>query len=935
MKNSTLIVIFFILITGLMPFAGLKAQKASENLSLRISVHIFNNDEGSGNFHPDTLSHTAFLREIFTRINHRLLNLDTLKPPVSSAYIASTGLQLRIDSIFYHNDRHAWDCSAGIDSHYMRAVYVDQDTSLNYKQKHQTLHVFLGDNYSILGGHNSLLGDKRFIAMRGMFTEYKNRPYNDALRDCARGLLHELGHSLGLSHNFSGGAHGNQCDECEDNGCPQEGTSNNIMDYWPSFGYAISSCQLDIINQNISGIRGNISDVVCNDSCYTVPDSIYLISAGEEVTISDTVYMHGDLHISAGGRLIVSGFISFPQGSSLIVKDDGELILRGGTLGNLCGDLWEGVSFVIDDPASAGDGKMDFKSGVIENAYTAIKSDKPGLLSIESMVFRNNMVALDISGQGQLKAYNSTFETSRKLNHWEEGWMPEVFVRVTNGSHAKFDNCVFVNHEGHRKFDDIDSGIGIFLEDAGLSVQGCLFRNLFKGIFASSRNKHDSLSIYSSRFEMNHCGAHLDNFPQAHIFSSEFSLSRLNMMPTVGVFASNVSLFRLNGNSFISDYGGSKITGIYSLHTFPGTHIIENNAFENVGAGIISVSGNGVPEWPDILLECSEQDLLKKPLGSICYSNSFGGIEKELVFIDNQGAGLVRGTASAFEIYETELSRNFPAGGFLPFSEQARLMVINPNLRPSGDMSFFILYDESPEYPLIPGIDELSADIETTALSMELSQGRLFPEIHYPVSFSDMILIAGHLEKFPWLSGDPLFKDFLTGRMEVIPFWLWNRINLALSAAGSWKRDMKDLIISIAAWQWQSAIPYNSVPPEHDYSALKASKAQLDPLAGGKLLKLGTDWIAQPGLPVFDVVPNPANGIIGLRFNGAMQPDFYKDALTYRIIDYAGRMVEKGELSDIDSLLIDLGTSPAGSYLIEIWMGNEFLGIQKFIILPD
>ena len=212
MKTEKLFRVFFLAIMFSLNNSVVNASAIGDTTFLRVSVHIFNDEEGRGNFNPDSTSHLFFLEEVIDRINFQLLNLKPLAPAMPSEYIKSTGIQIRIDSFFFHKDNYAWDCSEDIDSYYMRSMFVDADSSLDYKQKYQTLPIFIGSNYNIIGGHNSLIGDKRFIAMRGLYNEYQSRAHGDAVRDCSRGILHELGHSLGLSHNFSGGPSGDQCD---------------------------------------------------------------------------------------------------------------------------------------------------------------------------------------------------------------------------------------------------------------------------------------------------------------------------------------------------------------------------------------------------------------------------------------------------------------------------------------------------------------------------------------------------------------------------------------------------------------------------------------------------------------------------------------------------------------------------------------------------
>ena len=87
-----------------------------------------------------------------------------------------------------------------------------------------------------------------------------------------------MGHSCGLYHNFHGGSSGSQCDDCDDNDppglpCPIQGSSNNIMDYWPGGRSALSQLQVGKMHYYLSGNAGTISDDIiteCENNYVTV-----------------------------------------------------------------------------------------------------------------------------------------------------------------------------------------------------------------------------------------------------------------------------------------------------------------------------------------------------------------------------------------------------------------------------------------------------------------------------------------------------------------------------------------------------------------------------------------------------------------------------------------------------------------------------------------
>ena len=120
----------------------------------------------------DSAGHQDFLDQLIGWVNNRLSNLDTLKPAVSSVFVGDSRVRIRLDTLFYHHDTKAWDCSSEIDSPYMRDRYVDGDSTLSYLQKYQTLPVFIGANNVVTGGHTRNLADRGYIAVRGYYESF-------------------------------------------------------------------------------------------------------------------------------------------------------------------------------------------------------------------------------------------------------------------------------------------------------------------------------------------------------------------------------------------------------------------------------------------------------------------------------------------------------------------------------------------------------------------------------------------------------------------------------------------------------------------------------------------------------------------------------------------------------------------------------------------
>ena len=918
---------------------GAKGQINRDTTTLRISVHVFDRPDRTGNFHPDSTAHNVFLKDVVDWINHRMFNLDTLRPVVPSPYIKSLGVQIRTDSIFYHTDTYAWDCSEGIDSDYMRQVYVDQDSSLNYRQKYRTLPIFLGGNYSIVGGHNSLIGDKWFIAMRGLFSEYQNRPYHDAVRDCGRGILHELGHSLGLSHNFSGGAHGDQCDECEDNGCPEEGTSNNIMDYWPSYGYAISECQKKIIWEHLDGSRGNIAEVIVNDSCYKVEDQVLFINDGTDLIISDTSYLHSDLVVRKGGSLLVKSYLSVPDSCSIIVETGAKLTVDGGTLGNLCGDVWEGVYVMHND--SDNYSNISFSGARVENARMGITIEGRHELSIDQTYFYNNLSSVKFSDcPGNEVIENCRFEIIGRLNHWEEWQAPQSFVWLENTNSIEIRNCSFYNSEGHRNYGDLYSGIGIIAYNSSLKLSSSTFENLYKGIVAGADFSVNTLSVDSCDFTLNHCNIQLAGLTQGRVSNSFFNLNKLNTLPVYGIVAGKSKYLEINNNVFYSDYGGENLTGIVSDFEEAGTHLIHHNDFSLVDRGIVALYSDSVLQWPGALLKYSFEELTEAPMGSIWFLNQFRDVKNMMVSLNSEGGGILRSTGGEYKLFSVDWSNSFKGAGFGPYSRSRDVCIVIPDeaymLRQPSGMLFDILSVNSWYDYDTTDIKPVHSREVFSSLVSEFNNGMKLLENKLSASHEGMVAVAAHIEQYPWIVCTPQFEQYLDRELFFIPSWIWHKVKEALDTGNWWKKQLHQFIISMANSQMNIVDTENVKDfgyPADGFSVTAFKQVEFD--VSREAGRLNPGLIAYSSLPSFDIVPNPTHRKVGIRFKNEYPGASRDGGLEWIMRDFYGRIISKGFMYEAGDLIIDPGVIPSGSYFMEIWNQNEFLGIQKFIILAD
>jgi len=645
--------------------------------NLRVAIHVFQDDTGQGNFRQDIVDQEGFLHQLIDWVNNRLANLDTLKPAVSSPYVADSRVRIRLDTIFYHRDSRAWDCSTEIDSPYMWERYVDGDSILNYQQKYQTLPIFIGANNPVAGGHSRNIGDRGYIAVRGYFENFLRQPLPMAFDECGRNLVHELGHCLGLSHNFTGGPGGDQCDNCDDNDCPVEGTTNNIMDLWPSYGYGLSKCQFNQIQYYLNGGRGNISEVVINDSCYRVSGIGYQVSGGDTLLISDTVYLHNDLVVQNGGVLRVTGYLSMPGEMKIEVEPGARLEIEGGTIGNLCGDLWLGIR--ISDISGVKPAEISVThGGIVEHARAGLIAASPVETELENSVFRNceeSLVFLRGSSDSIL-IKNCTFRITTRLNHYEEGITPGSFLRTEGIPRLEVTGSIFVNEPGTYIFDADWMGTGITADGPSVSVNNSEFINLTNGLVLNSQNTDSKVNVFDNQFIHNRYGINSRFAGIQWISKNRIMLQRFNSGSTIGMYLRNPDRFAVNQNRFESVYGGGRMAGIVLSHPGFENAPVFNNKFSNLP---VAVFMDGTPDIDSVLFRWAKNsgrtDSLK--LGPQLRYNQFDTVDLHLAIVVDSVFGSAIGTMAVVQEEYSIPASQWTPGGFAWYSDQVPMLAFH------------------------------------------------------------------------------------------------------------------------------------------------------------------------------------------------------------------------------------------------------------------
>jgi len=186
----------------------------------------------------------------------------------------------------------------------------------------------------------------------------------------------------------------------------------------------------------------------------------------------DEMSIIGNVIINAGATLTIMSKIHFPDDSKITVHPGAKLIIDGGHLTNICGEMWDGIMVLGNSNLAQNEsnqGVVEVINGaIIEYAHCAITAS-------------NNINTLQ--NGGIIKASNSTFKDCRRFISIMQYEAPQPNEKKNQ---CVFTNCTF-ECTGPLP-DPIYQGKGtnefVSLWDVqGVSFYGNIFRNSYRSIF--------------------------------------------------------------------------------------------------------------------------------------------------------------------------------------------------------------------------------------------------------------------------------------------------------------------------------------------------------------------------------------------------------------------------------------------------------------------
>ena len=366
----------------------------------------------------------------------------------------------------------------------------------------------------------------------------------------------------------------------------------------------------------------------------------------EQYGLSFNSTNNGDYHIShtiiidSLQVLTVNGTLYMNDGTSIIVRPGGKLIVDGGTLTNACdGEMWQGI--IVEGNANQKQnifrqGSVTLTNATIENARNAISTHTAndsiwvgggGIISATNTLFRNNrrsaeFLAYENHGTSGNVINNvsifsrCTFTIDDDNLFAENGTSFEKHISLWQVRGVKFEGCTFRNEvtaatgaERGSAILSIEAGflarrtcpqMSTFnpcncMPGGGVPVTRCTFEGFHSAIFAADSEGNYDITIDNCDFAQNGYGVDMAVCDNVRVSFCDFDLES-NASACYGVILSNCTGYTIEDNSFHrpSHSGVHYAYGIRVDNSGTAENVIRRNGFLNMNYGCYIQSTNAL-----------------------------------------------------------------------------------------------------------------------------------------------------------------------------------------------------------------------------------------------------------------------------------------------------------------------------------------------------
>jgi len=354
------------------------------------------------------------------------------------------------------------------------------------------------------------------------------------------------------------------------------------------------------------------------------------------------------------------------KGAKIIVEPGAQLIIDGGTITNISGQLWDGIYVqgnpnqpqLATNPNNVGsllyNGIVRIKNNsTIKYAtvgvrnYLTTTANTGGVIFAQNSNFVDNVrdVYMSVPASGAQPSaswfYNCNFKT---LGVIPPNSLPLQHVELRNITGVKFQACHFLSgatpNSGGKGILSVDA---IYTVDNNNTPGSSIFENLTHGIYVNNINPLRTPVISNTTFKDNWYGAYFMNVN--YLAFQTNTLTYITRSGASQVYLNNCKYYKIKNNLFTSSTNyapNGEGVSVYKSKT--GAHEIFRNTFSNMNVGINCMDDNGNPSNSTDGLKMNCNDFHVTPNNYDVAMTYSSGLALPLV---NKTQGQVLGTPAA------------------------------------------------------------------------------------------------------------------------------------------------------------------------------------------------------------------------------------------------------------------------------------------------